>query len=72
MVDQKNDLGFSGAEIEQMVIEAMYNAFYDGEKPVTTEYILKAMSESNPLYKSMYDQIEGLRRWGSDNARQAN
>lgn len=71
MVNEKNNLGFGGAEIEQIVIEAMYNAFYDNERPVSTEDIMKAMSSGNPLYSSMYDQIEGLRKWGSDNARQA-
>jgi SpoVK/Ycf46/Vps4 family AAA+-type ATPase len=62
---------FSGAEIEQAVVSAMYDAFDDGGRPFTTEDILRAVGETFPLAQTMREQIDGLREWAQDRARPA-
>ena len=63
--------GFSGAEIEQAVIEAMFNAFDDGQRDFTTEDILQSLDDIVPLSKFMQEQVDGLRRWAEGRARTA-
>jgi ATP-dependent 26S proteasome regulatory subunit len=62
---------FSGAEIEQAVVSAMYDAFDDGGRPFTSEDILKAVHETFPLAATMREQIDDLREWATDRARPA-
>lgn len=62
--------GFSGAEIEQAVIAALYNAF-DQEREVTTEDIVGAVKESVPLSMTMKERIDVLREWAGTRARPA-
>jgi len=62
---------FSGAEIEQAVVSAMYDAFDDNGRPFTTEDILKAVRETFPLAMTMREQIDELREWATDRARPA-
>lgn len=62
--------GFSGAEIEASVVEALYDAF-DDQKELTTESILQAIRNSVPLAMTMQERIEGLRIWAADRARAA-
>ncbi len=62
--------GFSGAEIEQAVISALYDAFSEG-RDITTEDILKAIQETVPLSVTMKEQIDALREWASGRARRA-
>ncbi len=62
--------GFSGAEIEAAVTEALYDAF-DEEKPLTTETILGAVQHTVPLSMTMRERIEDLRRWADSRARLA-
>ncbi len=57
--------GFSGAEIEQAVIAALYDAFA-GKSEVETEHILKAISMSPPLSVTMAERIAELREWGRE------
>ncbi|NOY45628.1 MAG: AAA family ATPase [Deltaproteobacteria bacterium] len=64
--------GFSGAEIEQAIINAMYNAFDDGERDFTTEDILQGIREVVPISKLMSERIERLREWAADRTRKAN
>ena len=54
--------GFSGAEIEQAVISALYNAFY-ADKELTTEGLLKAVKEAIPLSVTMAEKIQDLYAW---------
>lgn len=70
-ISEKNDKGFGGAEIEQIVIEAMYKAFYDEERKVTTDDILYCMNQTKSLYELMQDEIDGLRAWADGRTRQA-
>lgn len=62
--------GFSGAEIEQAVISALYDAFSEG-RDITTEDILKAINETVPLSVTMKEQIDALREWAEGRARRA-
>jgi len=62
---------FSGAEIEQAIVSAMYDAFDDGQRPFTTEDVLRAVRETFPLAVTMREQIDELREWAADRARPA-
>lgn len=62
--------GFSGAEIEQVLVEAMYDAFDQGTD-VTTEHIVKAVRSTVPLSMTMREKIAYLRDWASTRARPA-
>ncbi len=62
--------GYSGAEIEAAVVEALYDAF-DDDKPLTTESILGAVRNTFPLSMTMRERIDGLREWAETRARPA-
>jgi SpoVK/Ycf46/Vps4 family AAA+-type ATPase len=64
--------GFSGAEIEQAIVNAMYNAFDDGEREFTTEDIRRGVREVIPISKLMAERIEKLREWAAERTRRAN
>jgi ATP-dependent 26S proteasome regulatory subunit len=62
--------GFSGAEIEAVVVEALYDAFDDmGE--LTTQSIVSAAAHTVPLSMTMRERIEDLREWARTRARLA-
>lgn len=62
--------GFSGAEIEQAVIDAFYKAFDDG-RDVTTEDVAVCAEQSVPLSMTMKEKIDELRDWASHRCRPA-
>lgn len=62
--------GFSGAEIEQAVISALYDVFYE-QAELSTDALLQAVRESVPLSRTMSDQIEAIRAWSEGRARNA-
>lgn len=59
--------GFSGAEIEQAIIAAMYTADGKGE-PLTTDHIIAEVANTSPLSVVMAEQIQQLRRWAESRA----
>lgn len=61
---------FSGAEIEEAIISALYDAFY-AQSELATEHILVALQETVPLAKTMDEQINRLRSWADGRARNA-
>jgi SpoVK/Ycf46/Vps4 family AAA+-type ATPase len=61
---------FSGAEIEEAINSALYDAFYD-QQDIKTEHVLNALNQTVPLAKTMDDQINRLRRWAEGRARHA-
>jgi SpoVK/Ycf46/Vps4 family AAA+-type ATPase len=61
---------FSGAEIEEAINSALYDAFYD-RRDLTTDHILNALAQTVPLAKTMDEQIARLRRWAEGRARHA-
>jgi SpoVK/Ycf46/Vps4 family AAA+-type ATPase len=62
--------GFSGAEIEQSVISALFDAFHQGEH-LKTKHILHELGETVPLARTMAEQCDTLRRWANGRARNA-
>ncbi len=62
--------GYSGAEIEEAISSAIYEAFAL-DKELSTELIAKALAETFPLSKTMKEEIEDLRKWASERARPA-
>ncbi len=62
--------GYSGAEIEQAIVSALYDAF-DVEREVTTEDILEVAEQSVPLSQTMKERIDILRVWAATRARPA-
>ncbi len=62
--------GFSGAEIEQAVVEALYDAF-DVGTDLTTEMVLKAVRATVPLSMTMREKIAYMREWAETRARKA-
>jgi SpoVK/Ycf46/Vps4 family AAA+-type ATPase len=62
--------GFSGAEIEQAIISAMFDVFAK-KAPLTTEDILESLKETMPLSITMRENIESLRNWARGRARNA-
>jgi len=61
---------FSGAEIEEAINSALYDAFYAKEE-VTTAHLLNALAQAVPLARTMDEQISGLRSWAEGRARNA-
>jgi len=59
---------FSGSEIEQVVVSALYDAF-EQEKPLTTEHLLQSAFETVPLARTMREEIEAMREWARVRAR---
>jgi SpoVK/Ycf46/Vps4 family AAA+-type ATPase len=57
--------GFSGSEIEQAIIAALYSAGAEG-KPLTTEILLREIAATSPLSVVMSEQITQLRLWAED------
>ena len=69
IVDRTN--GYSGAELEQSVIEAMHHAFSE-RREITERDLIKAVSELVPLSRTAKEQIDQLKEWSSTGrARQA-
>ncbi len=61
---------FSGAELEQVVISAMYAAFAE-DRPLSTEDLFFAARDTVPLYRTYEEMIKGLREWAHERARPA-
>lgn len=68
LVEKSN--GFSGAEIEQAVISALFDAF-DAEVPLGIDHLVKSLNDTVPLSKTMTEDIENLRKWAKNRARPA-
>lgn len=62
--------GFSGAEIEQAIVAAMYDAFAQ-DREFTQLDIIAAIKSTLPLSKTMTEQVTALRDWARQRARPA-
>jgi SpoVK/Ycf46/Vps4 family AAA+-type ATPase len=62
--------GFSGAEIEQALIAAMYDAFAQNRE-FTQLDIIAAIKATLPLSRTMSEQVTALRDWARQRARPA-
>lgn len=61
--------GYSGAEIEQVVVAALFSAYSDGKREVTDEDMIQSMRDSVPLSVTMQEGIQKLRDWAETRAR---
>ena len=57
--------GFSGAEIEQALIAALYAAHARGE-PLATGHLVEAIRSTRPLSVVMAERIDALRAWAAE------
>ena len=62
--------GFSGAEIEQAIVSALFDAFSAGTD-LDTAMIMTALGETVPLSKTMSEDLNRLRTWAQGRARAA-
>lgn len=63
--------GFSGAEIEQVVISALYTAF-SAAAPLSLDLLEAECQATRPLAVTMAERVERLRRWAVGRAVPAN
>ncbi len=59
--------GFSGVEIEQAILSALYEAFYE-ERGLRMQDLITAISETVPLSVVQADQIRAIRSWAATHA----
>ena len=64
--------GYSGAEIEQIIYDAMFTAFDDNQREFTVDDIIASIKEIIPISRFMKERIEGLRQWAVSRTRKAN
>lgn len=62
--------GFSGAELEQVVIAGLYDAFAR-DTELDGAALMKAVGETFPLSKTMKEPIRAMREWARERARYA-
>lgn len=63
--------GFIGSEIAELVPSALYAAFAEDAREITTADLIKAASQVNPLSVLYKEKVDKLRRWGATRARSA-
>jgi ATP-dependent 26S proteasome regulatory subunit len=62
--------GLSGAEIEQIIIDGLYDAFENGRE-LRSEDLLRNLENTIPLSQTMEKKISTLRQWARNHARPA-
>jgi SpoVK/Ycf46/Vps4 family AAA+-type ATPase len=65
----KLSVGFSGAEIEQVVVSALFAAFDEDARDLRQEDLVKGVKQSVPLSVTMRERIAELREWADERAR---
>ena len=60
--------GFSGAEIEQVIIAALHDSFFE-DRELAPDDILHNIEITVPLSETMREQIDAMRQWSRDRAR---
>jgi ATP-dependent 26S proteasome regulatory subunit len=63
-------VGFSGAEIEQVVVASLHEAFAAG-RDLESGDILRSVQDLIPLSRTMSEEIDALRSWAANRARPA-
>ena len=67
----KSSEGFSGAEIEEVVNEALFNAYANGQDDLEMENLIECIDATSPLSRTMAETIANLRKWAEQRARLA-
>ena len=62
--------GFSGAELEEAVISALFDAF-SAKESLSTNFLKQAIRATVPLSKTMNEELARLRSWAAGRARMA-
>ncbi|NDD91236.1 hypothetical protein EBZ37_04035 [bacterium] len=62
--------GFSGAEIEHVLVEGLFSAFHENRE-IKTEDVLKAIQDTVPLSVTYAEELNRLREWSRNRARSA-
>jgi SpoVK/Ycf46/Vps4 family AAA+-type ATPase len=60
--------GYSGAELEQAVISALHDSFFENRE-ITSDDIAHNIDVTVPLSETMREQIDAMRHWSKDRAR---
>ena len=68
LVESSQD--FSGAEIEEAIISALYDAFYEKQE-LTTSHVLTSLRQTVPLAKTMAEKVASQRKWAAGRTRNA-
>jgi SpoVK/Ycf46/Vps4 family AAA+-type ATPase len=63
-------VGFSGSEIEEIIVSALYDAF-DNNEDINQTYIENTIKSMIPLSQTMEEQIKGTREWAKIRAKRA-
>ena len=66
----KISVGFSGAEIQEAVVSAMFDVFYE-QRPMSTDDVANSILKTVPLSKTMSESMDELRDWAQGRARPA-
>jgi SpoVK/Ycf46/Vps4 family AAA+-type ATPase len=66
----KSTEGWTGAELEQLVVSAMYLAF-DWNRPVLDNDLYTCLGRTVPLSRTMLERIKQIKRWAATRAVQA-
>lgn len=67
----KSTNGFTGSEIEQVIVSGLYHS-YGQDIPLTTEILLEEISNTRPLSVIMAEKINALREWAASRTIPAN
>ncbi|HEY4281159.1 MAG TPA: AAA family ATPase [Conexibacter sp.] len=59
--------GFSGAEIEQIVITSLFDAFAE-QRSLTRDDLLRAIANTVPLSTTQAEQVRAIREWANQRA----
>jgi SpoVK/Ycf46/Vps4 family AAA+-type ATPase len=62
--------GFSGSELEQLVVAALHDAFAEGGE-LEQRHLERAAAEARPLSVTMREEIGRLRQWAATRTRPA-
>lgn len=66
----KKTLNFSGAELESVVVSALFDAFDEGVD-ITTAHLVEAAKNTRTLAETAKEKISRLRDWAKDRTRSA-
>jgi SpoVK/Ycf46/Vps4 family AAA+-type ATPase len=59
--------GFSGAEIEQAIVSALYTAF-NAKQQLNTEILLAEVQSTQPLSVTRAEEVASIREWAKTRA----
>ena len=63
--------GFSGAEIENVIEDSMFNIFYDDRKVITRDDLETSIESVVPLSRNRAEEIELMRKWAGQRCKPA-